>query len=56
MATVEIIRVKLVVLCPVKAHLKYVVVLQNNPRIQVKGLESATPTGTIVPTGTLRLP
>jgi hypothetical protein len=56
MATVEIFRVKLVALCPVKAHLKKVVVFQSNPRIQVKGLESATPIGTVVPTGTLRLP
>jgi len=55
MATVEIFRVKVVVLFPVKAHLKNVVVFQNNQRIQVKGLEIARPTGTIVPTGTLRL-
>jgi hypothetical protein len=55
MATVEIFRVKVVVVCPVKAHLKNVVVFQNNPRIQVKDLEIATPTGTVVPTGTLRL-
>jgi hypothetical protein len=43
MATVEMFRGKVVVLCPVKAHLKYVVVLQNNLRMQVKDIETATP-------------
>ena len=41
MATMEVFRGKVVVQCPVKARLKHVVVLQNNPRTQVKYLESA---------------
>jgi hypothetical protein len=43
MVTIEIFRGRLIVLYPVKAHLKYVVVLQNNLRIQVKDFETAAP-------------